>query len=109
MHMMSTHFRNNLQKIPFDSDSQPLMFDDGASASITNDLWDFMTKPTAITHKAKGIAGSAKATYCGTVKWRIEDDNNIIHTFVIPNTYYITAAPNKNPIYTTFCSTDAGS
>ena len=48
MHTMSTHFRSNLHRIPFDSDSQPLMFDDGASACITNDLWDFVTKPTAI-------------------------------------------------------------
>ena len=68
MHMMSTHFRNSLQRAPFDSDSQPLMFDDGASASITNDLWDFVMRPTAINQKVKGIAGSAKATYHGTVK-----------------------------------------
>ena len=95
MHMKSTHFRNSLQMVPFDSDSQPIMFDDGASASITNDLWDFVTRPTAISCKVKGIAGSAKATYHGTVKWKIEDDNNIIHTFVIPNTYYITAAPTS--------------
>ena len=94
-HMMSTHFRNNLQRIPFDLDSQPLMFNDGASASITNDLWDFMTKPTATMQKVKGTAGSAKATYRGTVKWKIEDNNNIIHTFVIPNTYYIAAAPTR--------------
>ena len=95
MHIMSIHFKNSLQRDPFDLDSQPLMFDDGASASITNDLWDFVTRPTAITHKVKGIAGSAKATYCGTVKWKIEDDNNSIHTFVIPNTYYIAAAPTR--------------
>ena len=105
---MSTHFRNSLQRTPFDSDSQPLLFDDGASASITNDLQDFVTKPTAITHKVKRIAGSAKATYRGTVKWKIEDDNHIIHTFVIPNTYYH-RCPNKNPITTTFWSTDTGS
>ena len=95
MHMMSTHFRNSLQRVPFDSDSQPLMFDDGVFASITNDSQDFVTRPTAITCKVRWIAGSAKATYCGTVKWKIEDDNNIIHTFVIPNTYYITAAPTR--------------
>ena len=70
-------------------------FDDGASASITNDIWDFVTKPTTITQKVKGIAGSAKATYRGTVRWKIEDDNNIIHTFVIPNAYHITAAPTR--------------
>ena len=95
MHMMSTHLRDNLQRNSFDSDSQPLMFDDGASASITNDLQDFAIKPTPIMRKVKGIAGSAKATYCRTVKWKIEDDNNIIHMFTIPNTYYIAAARTR--------------
>ena len=71
------------------------MFDDGASASITNDLQDFTIKPTPITRKVKGIAGSAKATYHRTVKWKIEDDKNIVHTFTIPNTYYITNAPTR--------------
>ena len=45
--------------------------------------------------KVKGIAGSAKATYCGTVKWKIEDDNNIVHMFTIPNTFYIANAPTR--------------
>ena len=48
MHMMSTHCRDNLQRSSFDLDSQPLMFDDGASASIANDLQDFMTKPASM-------------------------------------------------------------
>ena len=92
---MSTHLRDNLQKSSFDSDSQPLMFDDGSSASITNDLQGFTTNPTAIMRKVKGIAESAKAAYRGTVKWKFEDDNNIIHMFVIPNMYYIIAAPTR--------------
>ena len=49
MHTMSAHFKDNLWRNTFDSDSQPLMFDDGASASITNDLQDFVLKPTPIT------------------------------------------------------------
>ena len=96
MHMMSTHFRDNLQRSLFDWDSQPLMFDDGASTSITNDLQDFKTKPTPIMQKVKGIAGSVKVTYRRTVKWRIEDNNNIIHTYIIPNTYYIAAAQQES-------------
>ena len=95
MHIMSMHFKDNLWKKSFDSDSHPLMFDDGASASITNDLQDFMWKPTPITRKVKGIAGSAEATYRSTVKWKIEDDNNMVHTFTIPNTYYIANAPTR--------------
>ena len=80
MHRMSTHFKDNLQKNSFDSDSHPLMYDHGVSASITNDLRDFMMKLTPITRKVKGIAGSAEATYRGTVKRKIEDDNDMVHT-----------------------------
>ena len=43
----------------------------------------------------KGIVGSAEATYRGTVKWKIEDDDNMVHTFTIPNTYYIANAPTR--------------
>ena len=95
MHTMSMHFQNNLRRNSFDSDSHPLMFNDEASASITNDLQDFVIRPTLITQKVKGIAGSAKATYRRTVKWKIEDDNNIMHMFTIPNTYYIANAPTR--------------
>ena len=109
MHMMSTHFQNNLQRNSFDLDSHPLMFDGGASTSITNDLQDFMIRQTLIRRKVKGIAGSAKATYRGTVKWKIEDDNNIVHMFTIPNTYYTANAPPWILLPQHFCSTDAGS
>ena len=95
MHKMLMHFRDNLWKNSFDSDSHPLMFDDGASASIMNDLQDFIWKPTTITRKVKGIAGSAEAMYHGTVKWKIEDDDNMVHTFTIQNTYYIANAPTR--------------
>ena len=95
MHRMLTHFKDNLQKNSFDSDPHPLMFDHGVSASITNDLRDFMRKPTPIMRKVNGVAGSAEVTYCGTVKWKIEYDNNMVHMFTIPNTCYITNAPTR--------------
>ena len=53
MHTMSTHFKDNLQRNSFDLDSQPLMFDDGASISITNDLQDFAIRPTPIMAKSQ--------------------------------------------------------
>ena len=49
MHRMSMYFKDNLRQNSFDSNSHPLTFDDGASTSITNDLQDFMRKPTPIT------------------------------------------------------------
>ena len=51
MHRMLTHFKDNLWKNSFDSDSHPLMFDDGASTCIANDLRDFMRKLTPIRGK----------------------------------------------------------
>ena len=43
----------------------------------------------------KGIAGSAEAMYHRTVKWKIEDDDNMVHTFTIPNMYYIANTPTR--------------
>ena len=62
MHKMSTHFRDNLWKNSFDPDSHPLMFDDGASASITNDLQDFIWKPTPIDNmKSERDSGKCRS------------------------------------------------
>ena len=93
MRTIPMHFINSLWRNSFDSDSHPLMFDDGASPSFTNDLQDLLMKPSLIMQKVKGISGSAKGMYCGTVKWKIEDDNNFIQTLTIPNIYYIANAP----------------
>ena len=57
----------------FDSDSQSLMLDDGASACITNDKNDFTDPPRRVDRKVKGIKGHAKATHRGTIKWHLED------------------------------------
>ena len=40
MHSMTTSFDKGLKRATFDPDSYPIMFNDGASASITNDLGD---------------------------------------------------------------------
>ena len=103
MHTMSSHFRNNLQRTSFDLDSQPLMFNDGASTSITNDLQDFVTQ-----QNVKGIAGSAKAHIVGLSNGKLR---TTIISFTLCYTKYLLhrCCPNKNPITTTFRSTDARS
>ena len=53
---------NNASPGMFDSDSQALMLDDGASACITNDKNDFTEPPRRVDRKVKGIKGHAKAT-----------------------------------------------
>ena len=71
------------------------MFDDGVSASITNDLKDFVSTPSHIKHNVKGISGNAQATFRGTVKWQLEDNQEKIYELTIPNSYYIVAAPTR--------------
>ena len=58
----------------FDSDSQDLMLDDGASACITNCKEDFVEPPKRVDRKVKGIKGHEDATHRGTLKWYLEDD-----------------------------------
>ena len=59
---------NNASPGMFDSDSQALMLDDGASACITNDKNDFIAPPQRVDRKVKGIKGHARATHRGTIK-----------------------------------------
>ena len=73
----------------FDSDSQALMLDDGASACITKDTRDFIEPPKRVDRKVKGIKGHAQATHRGTLKWYIEDDHGLVHVMVITGAYLI--------------------
>ena len=71
------------------------MFDNGASASITNDLKDFISTPTSIKCNVKGISRNAQATFQGTVKWQLEDNPGKIHKLTIPNSYDIAVVPTR--------------
>ena len=103
--MTSMWSNENLKTPPqgkqFDSNSQALMLDDGASACITNDKDDFIEPPKRVNYKVRGIKGHSKATYCGTLKWHIEDDNGLVHVMVIKRAYFIpdTATKNLSPQY----------
>ena len=79
----------------YDSDSQALMLDDGASACITNDKHDFIEPPTRVNRKVRGIKGHAKATYRGTIKWHVEDDTGLVHVMIIKGAYMIPEAATR--------------
>ena len=51
----------------FDSDSQSLMTDNGASACNTNHKKDFVDEPLNISRKVKGMEGHARAMNRGTL------------------------------------------
>ena len=79
----------------FESDVTNLMIDDGASACITNNLKDFVSRSHHINQWIKGIARHARATHRGTVLWKIEDDTGKVHSININGTYYMAGMPNQ--------------
>ena len=79
----------------FDTDSFTLTVDNCASASITNNIKDFIEPPKASRTKILGISGVSAATLVGTVRWKIEDDAGQSHDIYLPNTYYAKTAPCK--------------
>ncbi len=87
-----TKRRQSTNYILFDSDSFPIMVDNGASYSISNDLRDFLTPPTKLGPKIQGFAGSSTASWIGTVEWHIQCDSGLVHTITLPNTSYVPQA-----------------
>ena len=97
---MTTTWSNEWTKAPAlgrqcNSDSQALMFDDGASACITNNKHDFIEPRKHVDRKVKGIKGHAKATHRGIIKWHLEDDNGLVHVMVIKVAYFIPDAVTR--------------
>jgi len=91
---MSTDVRNR-EPLVFDTGSFNLTVDNCASASVTNDLKDYVNPPRKSRTRIVGINGVSTATMVGTVRWHVEDDDGIVHAIVLPNTYYARDAPYK--------------
>ena len=84
------------EPLVFDTtDSFNLTVDNCASASVTNDLKDYVNPPHKSRTRIVGINGVSTATMVGTVRWHIEDDDGIVHAIVLPNTYYARDAPYR--------------
>ena len=79
----------------YDSDSFWIAVDNCCSKCITNNLQDFVSPPRKVSVKVRGIGGDVQATLVGTVKWRVEDDDGVTHTWLIPDTYYNATSPYR--------------
>jgi len=77
----------------YDSDSCQIAIDNCSSRCITNEIRDFIDEPRRVSVKVTGVAGSATATYVGTVRWSVRDDKGKTHHWVIPNTFYNSQSP----------------
>jgi hypothetical protein len=87
MFCMKSSMRNAAPDHHYDSDSFLIAVNNCSSRRITNNIGDFVGKPTPVNVSVKGIGGSVTATYEGTVEWRIEDNQGRVHVVRIPNTY----------------------
>jgi hypothetical protein len=77
----------------FDTDSGILGIDNRCTACISPYLEDFETAPDETTAAIKGFGGSkTHGARKGTIVWRFADDLGAVHTFRIPNSYYVPQA-----------------
>ena len=76
--------------IKFNTDAKPIGVDNRCSACISPFVEDFIG-PLADTNKTiKGFAGAqTNNSKTGTLRWQWLGDNGRMHTFEIPNSYYV--------------------
>ena len=107
--------------VKFDTDAKPIGVDNRCSACISPYIEDFIG-PLEDTNKTiKGFAGArTNNPKIGTLRWQWSDDSGKIHTFEIPNSYYVPScelrllspqhwAQTRNPVdrETTRCITSS--
>ena len=85
--------KSTRQKATFDTDSYTIAIDGCASACMTPTKSDFISPPQRCSTTVNGMGGDSQATFRGTVRWHVDDDNGRRHSFVIPNTCYAPTAP----------------
>jgi hypothetical protein len=87
--------RNRPQDVTFDSDSFLIHVDNCASRSISNDKSHFESiRPLDPSDNDRIYGPSGEAAPIkgkGTIKWRIEDDDGVIHTIKLKNSLYVPA------------------
>lgn len=86
----------NVAAARFDSDSVVLHVDNCASRCITNDLTDFVKPPRQVVGRVKGMGSDKVAVHAvGTIRWSVDDDEGMAHSFLIPGSLYIPESPAR--------------
>lgn len=80
----------HLNSTSFDTDSAPVGIDNWCSACMSHDIRDFEEPPIPTKRYIKGFGGArVDNVKMGTIKWRVDDDSGMVHTFRIPDSYYV--------------------
>jgi hypothetical protein len=82
-------------RMEFDTDSFDILIDNCCSHTLTNDINDYIEPPVKSSVRVRGYNGSANSTMVGTVKWKIKDDNDKVHNFILPNSYYSSSVETR--------------
>ena len=74
----------------FDSDTRAVGIDNRASGCISDDSDDFVGPLRECNRAIKGFGGTRTlGVKIGTLKWQWLDDDGMMHTFHIPNSFYV--------------------
>ena len=87
---IQAHMIKHTTNASFDTDSGPVGIDNQCSSCMYNKSSDFDGELRPVKPVIKGFGGSR--TYnvmMGTIKWKVEEDLGKVHTFRIPNSYYV--------------------
>lgn len=77
----------------YDSDSFLIAINNCSSRCITNCLSDYIDTPEDVNIPVQGLSCTVRATKMGTAWWLIKDDNGVVHSFLIQETYYNCKTP----------------
>ena len=76
--------------VKFDTDAKPIGVDSRCSTCISPYVEDFIGPLEDMNKTIKGFAGAqTNNPKTGTLHWQWLDDNGTMHTFEIPNSYYV--------------------
>ena len=75
-------------KATFDSDSRALYVDNGATTSISNRIEDFVGPVKPVRRQLEGVGTTMSGLSTGTIRWTIDDDDGMPHTFTLPGSIY---------------------
>ncbi len=76
--------------VSFDTDSAPVGVDNRCTGCISNRIEDFEGPLIESNRSIKGFGGSTtKNIMIGTIAWKWQDDEGLIHKFLIPKSFYV--------------------
>jgi hypothetical protein len=81
---------SNSRAFAFDTDSAPVGIDNRCSVCMSHIKSDFIGDLQEAQHAVTGFHGTKDyKVYRGTLQWRLEDDEGVVHDIRIPGSYYI--------------------